>query len=52
MSATMARQGGWVQLEQSEMRLGLNMAKMVKAGFSRAAIDHVKYLIKKIHAEV
>jgi hypothetical protein len=28
MSATMARQGGRVQLEQSDMRLALNMAKM------------------------
>jgi hypothetical protein len=31
MSATMARQGGRVQLEQSDMRLALNMAKMAKA---------------------
>ena len=30
MSATMARQGGRVQLEQSDMRLNLNMAKMAK----------------------
>jgi hypothetical protein len=28
MSATMARQGGRVQLEQSDMRMALNMAKM------------------------
>jgi hypothetical protein len=33
MSATMARQGGRVQLEQSDMRLALNMAKMAKEGF-------------------
>jgi len=33
MSATMARQGGRVQLEQSDMRLPLNMAKMAKEGF-------------------
>jgi hypothetical protein len=26
----MARQGGWVQLEQSDMRLALHMAKMAK----------------------
>jgi len=39
MSATMARQGGLVQLEQSDMRLALNMAKMAKCGFSRAAIE-------------
>jgi len=52
MSATMARQGGRVQLEQSDMRLALNMAKMAKEGFSRAAIEETKYLIKKPHAEV
>jgi len=42
MSATMVRQGGRVQLEQSDMRLALNMAKMVKGGFSRAAIDETQ----------
>jgi len=47
MSATMARQGGRVLLEQSDMRLALNMAKMAKRGFSRAAIEQTKYLIKK-----
>ena len=52
MSATMARQGGRVQLEQSDMRLALNMAKMAKEGFSRAAIEETKYLIKKPRAEV
>jgi len=52
MSATMARQGGRVQLEQSDMRLALNMAKMAKDGFSRAAIEETKYLIKKARAEV
>jgi hypothetical protein len=45
MSATMARQGGRVQLEQSDMRLAFNMAKMAKEGFSRAAIEETKYLI-------
>jgi hypothetical protein len=34
MSASMARQGGRVQLEQSDMRLALNMAKMAKEGIS------------------
>jgi hypothetical protein len=48
----MAKQGGRVQLEQSDMRLALNMAKMAKEGFSRAAIDKTKYLIKKPRAEV
>jgi hypothetical protein len=52
MSATMARQGGRVQLEQSDMRLVLNMAKKAKEGFSRAAIEVTKYLIKKPHSEV
>jgi hypothetical protein len=34
------------------MRLALNMAKMAKKGFSRAAIEETKYVIKKPHAEV
>ena len=48
----MARQGGRVQLEQSDMRLALNMAKMAKERFSGAAIEEMKYLIKKPRAEV
>ena len=52
MSATMARQGGQVQLEQSDMRLALNMAKMAKEGVSRATIKEMKYLIQNQHAEV
>jgi hypothetical protein len=52
MSATMASQGGRVQLEQSDLRLVLNMAKMVKEGLSRAAIQETKYLVKKPRAEV
>jgi len=52
MSATMARQGGRVQLEQSDVCLGLNKAKMAKEGFSHAAIEETKYLIRKPHAEV
>jgi len=52
MSATMARQGGRVQLEQSDMRLALNMAKMAKGGFSRATIEETQFLIKKPQAEV
>jgi len=52
MSATMARQRGRVQLEQYDMRLALNMAKMAKEGFSCAAIEETKYLIKKPRAEV
>jgi hypothetical protein len=33
------------------MRLALNMAKMAKEGFSHAAIEETKYLIKKPRAE-
>jgi len=52
MSDTMARQGGRVQLEQSDMRLALNMAKMAKGGFSCAAVEETQYRIKKPRAEV
>jgi len=52
MSATMARQEGRVQLEQSDMHLALNMAKMARGGFLHAAIEEMQYLIKKPRAEV
>jgi len=52
MSATMARQGGRVQLVQSDMFLALNMAKIAKEGLLRAAIGETKYLNKKPRAEV
>jgi len=52
MSATLARQGGRVQLEQSDMRLALNLAKMARGGFSRAAIEETQFLIEKPRAEV
>jgi len=52
MSATMARQGGQVQLEQCHMYLVLNMAKMAKGGFLRTAIEETQHLIKKPRAEV
>jgi hypothetical protein len=45
MSATMASQGGRVQLEQSDMGLALNMTTMAKEGFLRATIEETKYLI-------
>jgi len=45
MSATMARQGGREQLEQSDMRLALNMSKLAKEGFSCAAMKEMQYLI-------
>jgi hypothetical protein len=47
MSATMARQGGRVQLEQSDIDLTLNMAKMAKEWFFRAVIEKTQFLIKK-----
>jgi hypothetical protein len=47
----MARQGGHVQLEQSDMRQALNMAAMAKRGISRAAVEETQYLIKKPRAE-
>ena len=50
--ATMARQGGWVQLQQSDMCLALNMGKMAKEGFLRAAIEETKYLVKNPRAQV
>jgi len=52
MSATMARQGGQVQLEQSDMRPALSMAKMAKEGFSRAAIEKTQQLIKNPRADI
>jgi hypothetical protein len=52
MSATMARQGGRVQLEQSDMRLALNTGKMATGGFSRARIAETQQLIKKPCTEV
>jgi len=52
MSATMARQGGRAQLEQSDMRLALIMAKMANGGFLRGAIVETQFLIKKPHAGV
>jgi len=48
----MARQGGRVQLEQSDMCLVLNMAKMAKGGFSCAAMEETQFLIKKPQAKV
>jgi hypothetical protein len=52
MSAPMAWQGGRVQLVQSDMGLALNMANMAKEGFSRAAIDEMKYVITKRRTKV
>jgi len=48
----MPRQGGCVQLEQSNMGQALDMAKMAKGGFSHTAIEETQYLIQKPRAEV
>jgi len=48
----MARRGGRVQLEQSDICLALNMAKMAKGGYSRAAIEETQYVISKHSAVV
>jgi len=52
MSATMARQGGRVQLEQSNIRLALNEAKMAKEDYSCATIAETQLPIKKPCAQV
>jgi len=52
MSATVARQRGRVQLEQSDMRLALNMANMAKEVLSRAAMEETHQVFKKPRAEV
>jgi len=52
MSATMAMQGGRVQLEQSDMRLAFTMAKMAKWGWSHAEIEEKQFLILNPRAEV
>jgi len=52
MSPTMARQGGRVQLEQSDISLESNMATMAKESFSRAAVEEKDYPIKTPPAKV
>jgi len=52
MSDTMVTQQGRVHHEQSDMRLALNMAKMGKEGFSRAATEEWQPLLKKPRTEV
>jgi hypothetical protein len=52
MSATMVRQGGRVQLEQSDMCLALNMAKMAKGRILRSTIEVTQQLIEKPHGQV
>jgi hypothetical protein len=48
----MGRQEGRVQLEPSDLRLALNMAKMANGGYLRATIVETYELIKKPRAEV
>jgi hypothetical protein len=48
----MARQGGRIQLGQSDIHLALNMAKMATGGFSLATIEETEQLINKPRAEV
>jgi len=52
MSAIMVRQGGSVQLEQSNMCLVLNMAKIAKGEILCAAIEDMKHLFMMPRAEV
>jgi len=52
MSATMVRQGGRVQLEQSNMCLTLNMANIAKGGFVRTAMEETQQLFKQPCDEV
>jgi hypothetical protein len=52
MSANMARQGGQLQLEQSDMCLALNMAKMAIEGFLRTTMEKTKYPIQQSHTKV
>jgi len=48
----MVRQGVQVPLEKSDIRRALDIAKMVTAGFSSAAIEETQQLIKKPRSEV
>jgi len=48
----MARQGGGLQLEQSDLHLALKMAKMAMGGCSRAAIKEMQFRIRIPQAEV
>jgi len=48
----MARQGGRVQLVQSDMSCALNMAKMAYGGFSGTTIEELHDLTTNPQAEV
>jgi len=51
MSVTMAWQGGWLKLEQSEMCLALYMAKMAKGGFLPTAMGEMQHQINETLAK-
>jgi hypothetical protein len=52
MSTSMARLGGRVQLEQSDMCIALNIAKLAKGEFSCAVIEKTHQLFKTPCAQV
>jgi len=52
MFATLARQGGRVHLEQSDIHLALNLAKMPERQFSCGAIEETQQLITKHPTQV
>jgi hypothetical protein len=52
MSATKARQGGCVQLKQSDMPLDLKITTLAKGGFSIATVEETQYLVMEPCAKV
>jgi len=52
MSVTMAKQGGPVQPEQSDMQRAMNVAKMPQGGFSLVPIKEMQQLIRNPQAAV
>jgi len=48
----MARQGVWVQLEQSDMHLASNMAITANEGYSHTALEQYQLVIMKCHTKV
>jgi hypothetical protein len=52
MSTTLARQGGQIWLQQSDMLIVLMMAIMAKGGLLCAAQDETQYIINTPCAEV
>jgi hypothetical protein len=52
MGATIARQHGGIQLEQSEMQRVRNMAKLSKGRILRTAVNNILQEIKQSAAEI